>query len=196
MEAVTEVDESLEMASSLDANTNALVYETNVLDVGALWHMARAPRMRVFAIRDRVFGVKGKDRLGSALSRSRIGVRDSSLSAGDAHGRYNRPQKMLNGKTRFVDFLGRTESDVEEEEELPEDVNLEQHRRESGAADDTDEELGNEDISKENRKESKAIVMPNNEECNVEVCMKVSAKHSWAPIIVESAQSSSTLPWT
>ena len=36
-----------------------------------------------------------------------------------------------------------------EEEELPEDVNLEQHRRESGAADDTDEELGNEDLSKE-----------------------------------------------
>lgn len=148
-DASAEADESLAMAGSLNANTDALSYETNVLDVPTLWHMARGPRMRVFAIRDRAFGVKRKDRLMTSLSSSRIGLPVGS--GADGHGRFNRSQKTLDGQTRFVDFLGRTESDVEEEEELPEDLHFEQHQRESGAGDDTDEEYEHEGHSEESQ---------------------------------------------
>ena len=108
-----DIEQALASAETTGAETDALRYETNFFDVASLWRMAQAPRLRVFAIRDRVFSVRG---------RRRVGAFDH---APDGHGRFNRLQPRLDGRTRLVDYLGRTESDVEEESELPEDVHME-----------------------------------------------------------------------
>lgn len=116
-------------ADSTLAETQALKYETDSLDVASLWRMARAPRMRVFAIRDRVFGVRsaGGGRRRGALALAAAAAASSGGVAGVdglGHGRFNRVQRRLNGDARLVDYLGRTESEVEEEAELPEDVHM------------------------------------------------------------------------
>ncbi len=90
-------------AETLTQETNALAYESAQFLVDDLWHMAAQPRQRVFALREKVFGT------GRRLPQ---GVRG-------AHGQFNRVQWTLDGEERLVDRLGRTESEAEDEEELP-----------------------------------------------------------------------------
>ena len=113
---VANIEETISAADSISADTEALMYEASFLDTASLWRMALAPRLRVFAIRDRVFGVP---------SRRRFGLSGDSRERVQSHGRFNRVQKRIDGSERLVDFLGRTESDVEEESELPESIQFE-----------------------------------------------------------------------
>lgn len=110
---VADIEEAVSQAESAAAETDALLYEANFLDVHTLWRMAQGPRRRVFAIRDRVFGVRSSSASGLGDAR---GKRYPAAS----HGRFNRVQRCLDGSERLVDFLGRTESEVEEESALPE----------------------------------------------------------------------------
>ena len=90
-------------AHALTQETHALAYESAQFAVDDLWHMAAAPRARVLALREKVFGT------GRRLPQ---GVRG-------AHGPFSRVQWTLDGEERLVDRMGRTESEAEEEEELP-----------------------------------------------------------------------------
>lgn len=90
-------------AETLTQEQNALAYESAQFLVEDLWHMAAQPRQRVFALREKVFGT------GRRLLQ---GVRG-------AHGQFSRVQWTLDGEERLVDWLGRTESEAEDEEELP-----------------------------------------------------------------------------
>ncbi|THG94413.1 hypothetical protein EW026_g7057 [Hermanssonia centrifuga] len=90
-------------ADALTQETNALAYESAQFFVDDLWQMAALPRQKVFVMRERVFGT------GRRLPQGVHG----------AHGRFNREQFTLDGRGRLVDTLGRTESEVEEENELP-----------------------------------------------------------------------------
>ncbi|KAL5530150.1 hypothetical protein ACEPAF_6407 [Sanghuangporus sanghuang] len=110
------IEENVSVADSISADTEALMYEASFLDTAGLWRMAQAPRLRVFTIRDRIFGVR---------SRRRFGLPGDSRDRIQTHGRFNRVQKRIDGRERLVDILGRTESDVEEEGELPENVHFE-----------------------------------------------------------------------
>lgn len=114
---VADIEEAVSQAESAAAETDALLYEANFLDVHTLWRMAQGPRRRVFAIRDRVFGVRSGS--GSAFGAGRGDARGKRYPAA-SHGRFNRVQRCLDGRERLVDFLGRTESEVEEESALPE----------------------------------------------------------------------------
>ncbi len=89
-------------AEGLTQEVNALEYESAQFLLEDLWHMAAQPRQRVFALREKAFGT------GRRLPQ---GVRG-------AHGPYSRVQWTLDGGERLVDRLGRTESEVDEEEEL------------------------------------------------------------------------------
>lgn len=113
---VTDIEKAVSDADAASADTDALMYEVDFLDIPGLWRMARGPRLRVFAIRDKVFGVRG---------RRRYTTRDSNIGTEGGHGRFNRLQRRPDGTERYVDFLGRTESDVEEESELPELTHIE-----------------------------------------------------------------------
>lgn len=110
---VADIEEAVSQAESAAAETDALLYEANFLDVHTLWRMAQGPRRRVFAIRDRVFGVR-------STSASGLGDARGKRYPAASHGRFNRVQRCLDGSERLVDFLGRTESEVEEESALPE----------------------------------------------------------------------------
>ncbi|KAI0719537.1 hypothetical protein C8T65DRAFT_635688 [Cerioporus squamosus] len=90
-------------AETLTQETNALAYESAQFLIEDLWHMAAQPRQRVLTLREKVFGT------GRRLPQ---GVRG-------AHGSFSRVQWMLDGGERLVDRMGRTESEAEEEEELP-----------------------------------------------------------------------------
>ncbi|KAI9000995.1 hypothetical protein BD414DRAFT_405041 [Trametes punicea] len=90
-------------AEALTQETNALAYESAQFLVEDLWHMAAQPRLRVLALREKVFGT------GRRLPQ---GVRG-------AHGPFSRVQWTLDGRERLVDRFGRTESEAEEEEDLP-----------------------------------------------------------------------------
>ncbi|KAI0677515.1 hypothetical protein C8Q78DRAFT_961830 [Trametes maxima] len=90
-------------AEALAQETNALEYESAQFLVDELWHMAAQPRLRVFALREKVFGT------GRRLPQ---GVRG-------AHGPFSRVQRTMDGREVLVDRLGRTESEAEEEMELP-----------------------------------------------------------------------------
>ncbi|KAJ7283632.1 hypothetical protein C8J57DRAFT_1709997 [Mycena rebaudengoi] len=79
---------------------NTIKYETQQFQVGDLWHIASPPRHAIFALRDKVFGMGGR-----RLPPGKHG----------AHGRFNRLQWTLDGQERLVDYLGRTESEAEEE---------------------------------------------------------------------------------
>lgn len=103
-----DIEEAVSSADASSLDTDALVYEAGSFDVQNLWRQAQGPRQRVFTIRQRVFGVSdAADRRGR-FARSK------------AHGRFNRVQRTLDGKERLVDWMGRTESEVEEESDLPE----------------------------------------------------------------------------
>ena len=117
-----DVDQARYDTDAITLETNALRYEAGGYDVPELWQMARVPRHRVFAIRERVFGT-GFARATSAMA----GLGAHAHTNGDgvrkkrgAHGRFNRVQRTLDRRDRFVDWLGRTESEVDEESELPE----------------------------------------------------------------------------
>ena len=90
-------------AEGLTQETHALAYESAQFLVEDLWHMAAQPRQRVLALRETVFGT------GRRLPQ---GVRG-------AHGPFSRVQWTLDGEGRLVDRMGRTESEAEEEEDLP-----------------------------------------------------------------------------
>lgn len=90
-------------AETLTQETNALAYESAQFLIEDLWHMAAQPRQRVLALREKVFGT------GRRLPQ---GVRG-------AHDSFSRVQWTLDGEERLVDRMGRTESEAEEEEELP-----------------------------------------------------------------------------
>ena len=65
-----------------------------------LWHTATPPRQKVLELREKMFGTGGR--------RLPPGVHG-------AHGRFSRLQWTLDGQARLVDYLGRTESEAEEE---------------------------------------------------------------------------------
>lgn len=90
-------------AEGLTQETSALAYEGAQFRVEDLWHMAAQPRQRVLALREKAFGT------GRRLPQ---GVRG-------AHGTFSRVQWTLDGAGRLVDRVGRTESEAEEEVELP-----------------------------------------------------------------------------
>ncbi|KLO06904.1 hypothetical protein SCHPADRAFT_860844 [Schizopora paradoxa] len=109
---VSDIEEAVRTVDGAGLDTDALLYEEHSFNVPALWRMAQGPRQRVFAIRERVFGTR--------RGRGRNAQRLDEEKAQMGRGRFNRVQRTLDGKERYVDWLGRTESDVEEERELPE----------------------------------------------------------------------------
>ncbi|CAL1700639.1 unnamed protein product [Somion occarium] len=90
-------------ADVMTQETNALAYESAQFQVDDLYHMASQPRMKVFELREKVFGT-GR--------RLRQGVHG-------AHGQFNRVQWTIDGRERLVDMWGRTEIEAEEEVALP-----------------------------------------------------------------------------
>jgi hypothetical protein len=97
--------------------TNTLVYESEQFNVRELWHMASGPRQTVLQMREKVHGSDGR--------RLRPGVHG-------AHGRFNRLQRTLDGQERLVDYLGRTESEVEEEKIFGDESDVETSEDEEG----------------------------------------------------------------
>lgn len=104
MQVTADFDRFLRRAEDIARDTQALAYEVSAFDISRLWQMARVPRHRVFTIRQRVFSDSPKEHAGLKHTR----------------GRYNRVQRMLDRQVRYVDWMGRTESEVEEEADLPE----------------------------------------------------------------------------
>jgi hypothetical protein len=80
---------------------NTLLYESEQFQMRDLWRMTSASRQTVLAYREKVFGTGG---------------RRLPTGAHGAHGRYNRLQWTLDERERLVDWLGRTESEAEEED--------------------------------------------------------------------------------
>lgn len=100
---IAQIEAERVKASTATQERNTLVYESQQFRVQDLWRMASPPRQKVLDLRDRVFGTGGR--------RLPTGVRG-------AHGRFNRVQWTLDGGERLVDLMGKTESEVEEEEGL------------------------------------------------------------------------------
>lgn len=86
-------------------STNTLEYESAQFLVDELWQTVSPSRGKVFELRDKVFGTGGR--------RLPVGVHG-------AHGAFNRLQWTLDGRTRVVDYRGRTESEAEEESKVDE----------------------------------------------------------------------------
>ncbi|KAH9482681.1 Protein STB2 [Psilocybe cubensis] len=86
-------------------STNTLEYESAQFLVDDLWQTAGQSRRKVFELREKVFGTGGR--------RLPAGVHG-------AHGPFNRLQWTLDGRSRVVDYRGRTESEAEEESRLDE----------------------------------------------------------------------------
>lgn len=102
---INDIESARSKADAITQDTNALLYESEQFSVGDLWHLANPPRRKVLELREKVFGT------GRRLPQGVSG----------AHGRFNRLQRTIDGEGRLVDWLGRTESEVEEESGL-EDV--------------------------------------------------------------------------
>jgi len=113
LDALSQIDDKSLILASLDLetlksgnllqSTNTLCYEAEQFRVDDLWHAASPSRHTVFKLREKVFGTGGR--------RLPTGVHG-------AHGSFNRLQWALDGQERLVDYLGRTESEAEEESEL------------------------------------------------------------------------------
>lgn len=104
--------------------TQALSYESDQFRVQDLWHSVAPQRRNVIAMRDKVFGTSHGHTSGAGVNGpGGVGGRGPRLPQGShgAHGRFNRLQWTLSGEERLVDVLGRTESEAEEEEGLPEE---------------------------------------------------------------------------
>lgn len=95
-QVLPEIEAARAKADAMMQETRALAYESEQFLVEDLWHMASAPRTKVLEMRERVFGT------GRRVHRARV-------------------QWTLDGKERLVDALGRTESEIDEEEGLPGD---------------------------------------------------------------------------
>lgn len=102
---IAQIDDDRATADMISQETNTLSYEALQFRVSDLWHMASPPRQIVFELREKVFGTGGR-RLPPGVS--------------GAHGRFNRLQWTLDGQERLVDWMGRTESEVDEESVLGE----------------------------------------------------------------------------
>ena len=98
---MAEVDTQRLHANVTTQDTNTLLYESALFDLGALWETASPPRRKVLALREKVFGTGGR-----RLPRAMHG----------AHGQFNRLQWTLDERERLVDWLGRTESEAEDED--------------------------------------------------------------------------------
>lgn len=109
LKIVSEIERERSLAETMTQETNALVYESAQFRVADMWRTASAPRLKVFAMREKVFGAGRKLPQGSS----------------GAHGHYNRVQWRLSGGQQLVDSLGRTEDEANEEEELPKFARLE-----------------------------------------------------------------------
>jgi hypothetical protein len=113
LDTLSQIDHKLLILASLDLetqksgnllqSTNTLRYEAEQFRVDDLWQAASPSRHAVFALREKVFGTGG---------------RRLPAGAHGAHGPFNRLQWALDGRERLVDYLGRTESEAEEESEL------------------------------------------------------------------------------
>lgn len=110
LKVVSEIERERSLAETMTQDTNALVYESAQFRVADMWRAASAPRLKVFAMREKVFGA------GRKLPQGVSG----------AHGHYNRVQWRLAGGQRLVDQLGRTEEEAEEEHGLPRVARLEE----------------------------------------------------------------------
>jgi hypothetical protein len=97
---MSDIDAENARADKTSQATHTLRYESEQFSVPDLWHTATPPRQKVLALREKVFGTGGR--------RLPLGVHG-------AHGRFNRLQWTLDGRERLVDYLGRTESEAEEE---------------------------------------------------------------------------------
>lgn len=107
---ISSLDEHTRVISDIDAEnaradktsqaTHTLRYESEQFQVPDLWHTATLPRQKVLELREKVFGSGGR--------RLPPGVHG-------VHGRFNRLQWTLDGQERLVDYLGRTDSEAEEE---------------------------------------------------------------------------------
>ena len=115
-----EMDEEYLRSTQSTQATNALRYEAEQFHVNQLWHNVSQSRRKVLALREKVFGMGGR--------RLPAGVHG-------AHGAFNRLQWTVDGQERLVDNLGRTESEVEEE-----------NRVDKSLAMDVEEEVGDEDV--------------------------------------------------
>ena len=98
---ISGIDIESAKADKISQATHTLRYETEQFGVPDLWHTATPPRQKVFELREKVFGTGGR--------RLAPGVHG-------AHGRFNRLHWTLDGQERLVDYMGRTESEAEEEE--------------------------------------------------------------------------------
>ncbi|KAF9453007.1 hypothetical protein P691DRAFT_116995 [Macrolepiota fuliginosa MF-IS2] len=112
-DAILEIDRRGGVVSEIDAQvcntdrtiqaTNTLQYESAQFLIPDLWHTASLSRKKVLELREKVFGAGGR-RLPSGKH--------------GAHGRFNRVQWTLDGERRLVDYLGRTESEAEQEDRV------------------------------------------------------------------------------
>jgi hypothetical protein len=107
---LAEIERERAHAETMTQDTQALAYERSQFRLADMWDTASAPRRKVLAAREKLFGT------GRRLPQGVSG----------AHGRYNRLQWRLDGKSVLVDQLGRTESEAEEEEGLPEAARLDE----------------------------------------------------------------------
>lgn len=98
-----DMDEAQTEADRVSQATNTLRYEAEQFHTPDLWHSASQSRRKVLHLREKVFGMGGR--------RLPAGVHG-------AHGTFNRLQWTLDGRERLVDYLGRTESEAEEEEKV------------------------------------------------------------------------------
>jgi hypothetical protein len=101
VQVISNIDTENAKADKISQATHTLRYEAEQFRVPDLWHTATPPRHKVLELREKVFGTGGR--------RLPAGVHG-------AHGKFNRLQRTLDGRVRLVDYMGRTESEAEEEE--------------------------------------------------------------------------------
>lgn len=97
---ISEIEGQLYKADQSSQAKNMLQYESAQFLMSELWHTASLSRKKIFELREKVFGAGGR-----RLPPGKHG----------AHGGFNRVQWTLDGERRLVDYLGRTEDEVEEE---------------------------------------------------------------------------------
>lgn len=117
LSALADLEQRTKVLASIDAEnakadkisqaTNTLRYESEQFTVPDLWHAASPSRAKVLALRDKIFGTGGR-RLPTGMH--------------GAYGRFNRVQWTVGGEKRLVDYLGRTESEAEEESKVDPDA--------------------------------------------------------------------------
>lgn len=100
---LADIDAENAKADKISQATNTLRYESEQFRVSDLWQAASPSRKKVLGLREKVFGTGGR--------RLPAGVHG-------AHGRFNRLQWTIRGEERLVDYLGRTESEAEEESKV------------------------------------------------------------------------------